>query len=680
MQQPSQWGHSTPNIRFPAIIVGLLLVGAMCAITPYNNYFLQNSKIAGNHLPVGSIFGLLLLVFLVNVPLRKLSSVGGHGRFAFSATELTVVWMMLIVAVGIPSMGLLQFLLPSLVALRYFATTENDWAETLHPHVPEWMIITDARAVTDFYEGISPGESVPWILWIKPLLIWGLFVFIFYLTTLCLSTILRKQWVERERFSFPLIQIPIQLAAEPARGTLLNAFFKNRLLWAGMVLPVILHLINGLHAHFPTVPEIPLIYNIHRAFTEKPWHTLGWWPAMRLVIYFSVIGIASLLTLEVSFSLWFFYLFFKLQYIIMNASGLSISPWISCSRQVMGGYLVFVPAVFWIGREHIADIFRFSVSRNAFDRTNGADGVLLRNPKTTLSFSTISERGDRNEPLPYRVALLGFLFGFAILTVFLVVAGMTTWVAVVTLLSIFFTSIVLTWMVVNGGLLLVQAPFFPSEYIDITLGSGAVGQKSLAILSFQRTFLRDWGEFMMPNFLHSFKAADEVRLARRKVVPIMGIAIAVAALVSVYFSLTLIYDKGALFLQSWSFVVAPRNYFQRMSSLIQFPVETKWDEVYSMIAGAGFTGFMLWMRQNFVWCSLHPIGYLLGATYPPFHLWSSIFIGWFIKYTALKFGGASTYRKLRPVAFGLIFGEYVMVGVWMIVGFFTGIGYFALPS
>ena len=184
----------------------------------------------------------------------------------------------------------------------------------------------------------------------------------------------------------------------------------------------------------------------------------------------------------------------------------------------------------------------------------------------------------------------------------------------------------------------------------------------------------------MPNFLHSFKAADEVRLARRRVVPILGIAIVVAILVSVYASLTLIYGKGALFLQSWSFVAAPRNYFQRMNNLIQFPVETKWAEVYSMIAGAGFTGFMLWMRQNFVWWSLHPIGYLLGATYPPFHLWSSILVGWFIKYMALKFGGAATYRKIRPIAFGLIFGEYVMVGLWMIVGFFTGIGYFALPS
>ena len=658
-------GNSRSNlkIRFPAILVGLLLVGAMCAITPYNNYFLQNTKIAGNHLPVGSIFGILILVFLVNLPLRKLMQ---SRRFAFSALELTVIWMMLIVAVGIPSMGLLQFLLPSLVAVRYFATAENDWAETLHLHIPDWLIVTDSRAVTDFYEGISAGESVPWMLWIKPLLIWGLFVLVFYFTTICLSTILRKQWVERERFSFPLIQIPIQLAAEPAHGTLLNTFFKSRLLWAGMALPVVLHLINGLHAHFPKVPEISLIYNIYTVFTEKPWHTLGWWPAMRFVIYFSVIGIASLLTLEVSFSLWFFYLFFKLQYIIMNAIGLSIGPWISCSRQVMGGYLVFVPAVFWIGREHIITVFR---------KTFG-----LGHARTGPITSERQPIDDSNEPVSYRIALLGFLFGFVILVVFLAVAGITTWVAVVTLLSIFITSIVLTWMVVNGGLLLVQAPFFPSEYIDITLGSNVMGHKSLAILSFQRTFLRDWGEFMMPNFLHSFKAADEVKLARRRVVPILGIAIVVAILISVYASLTLIYDKGALFLQNWSFVVAPRNYFQRMSSLIQFPIETKWDEVYSMIAGAGFTGFMLWMRQNFVWWSLHPIGYLLGATYPPFHLWSSILIGWFIKYMALKFGGASTYRKIRPIAFGLIFGEYVMVGLWMIVGFFTGIGYFALPS
>lgn len=650
-----------PKIRFSAILVGLLLVGSLCAITPYNNYFIENSRIAGNHLPVGSIFSLLLLVFIVNVPLRLLTR---QVKFSFSALELTVIWMMLIVAVGIPSMGLLQFLIPCLVALRYFTTTENDWAETLQPYIPDWMVVTDSHAVTDFYEGLSSGGGVPWQAWIKPLLIWTLFVIVFYFTILCLSTILRKQWVERERFSFPLIQIPVQLAGEPERGSLLNAFFKNKLLWVGMALPVLIHFINGLNAHFPNVPEIPLIYNISRAFTEKPWHTLRMWPGMNIAIYFSVIGVAVLLTLEVSFSLWFFFLFFKLQYIIMNVTGVSIGPWLSCSRQVMGGYLVFVPAVFWGGREHIKSIIRKTF------------GFKHRHTNTLTDQTYID---DSDEPLPYRLALLGFILGFVTLISFLMLAGITGWVAVVTLLSIFITSVVLSWMVVNGGLLLVQAPFFPSDYMNFTVGSAAIGQKSLAVLSFQRTFLRDWGEFMMPNFLHSFKAADEVNLTRRKIVPILAISIVVALVISVYATLTLVYDKGALLLQNWPFINAPRGYFNRMNKLIQFPDETKWDEVYSMIAGAGFTGFMLWMRQSFVWWSLHPIGYLLGATYPSFHLWSSIFFGWLIKYITLKFGGPMMYKRIRPVAFGLIFGEYVMVGVWMVVGFFSGIGYHALP-
>ena len=143
-------------------------------ITPYNNYFIENSRIAGNHLPVGSIFGLLLLVFIVNLPLRLLTR---SSRFSLSSLELAVIWMMLIVAVGIPSMGLLQFLLPCLAALRYFTTPENDWAETLQPHIPEWLVVTDTQAVTDFYEGLSPGGSVPWSPWIKPLLIWGAFCY-----------------------------------------------------------------------------------------------------------------------------------------------------------------------------------------------------------------------------------------------------------------------------------------------------------------------------------------------------------------------------------------------------------------------------------------------------------------------------------------------------------------------
>ena len=648
--------HSCNNraeIRSGVFIIGLLLIVVLCGVTAYNNYFLQNSKLSGNHLPVGSILALFFLAVFVNVPLKKFAN-----HLAFSSSELIVIWVMLIVTLGIPSMGFLQFLLPTLVAISYFATPENDWSETLHHHIPEWLVISDRNAVRDFYEGVNQSGFIPWSIWLKPLCIWTLFALVFYFTTLCLSILLRKQWIEHERFSFPLVQIPLEIAAASPKGQLFNTFFKNRFLWLGMSLPILLHLVNGLHAYFPNIPEIPRIYHIHRMFHGKPWHTLGWWPAVRIVIYFSVIGIAAMLTLEVSFSLWFFFLFFKLQYIIMNTIGLEINPWISCSRQVMGGYLVFVPAIFWIGRGHFFDVIRKTFSR-------GNQRLLV---------------DDTNEPLPYRNALFGFSIGFTTIVIFCWIAGISVWVSLIVMLAIFITSIVLSWMVVNGGLLLVQAPFFPSEYITIVAGSSVIDSKSLALLGFQRGFFRDWGEFMMPNFLHNFRVLPGNKFSQKKILSILFLSITVAIIVSAYTSLDLIYGKGALNLQRWVYVNAPKNYFQRMSNVIQFPTHTHWDEVYSMIGGAGFTLLLLWVRHHFIWCSLHPIGYLLGATYPPFHLWFSVFVGWLVKYCVLKFSGPAGNNKLRVVCLGLILGEYLMVGLWMIIGLFTKIGYFALPS
>ena len=639
--------NNRAEIRSGVFIIGLLLIVVLCGVTAYNNYFLQNSKLSGNHLPVGSILALFFLAVFVNVPLKKFAN-----HLAFSSSELIVIWVMLIVTLGIPSMGFLQFLLPTLVAISYFATPENDWSETLHHHIPEWLIISDRNAVRNFYEGVNQSGLIPWSIWLKPLCIWTLFALVFYFTTLCLSILLRKQWIEHERFSFPLVQIPLEIAAASPKGQLFNTFFKNRFLWLGMSLPILLHLVNGLHAYFPSIPEIPRIYHIHRMFHGKPWHTLGWWPAVRIVIYFSVIGIAAMLTLEVSFSLWFFFLFFKLQYIIMNTIGLEINPWISCSRQVMGGYLVFVPAIFWIGRGHFFDVIRKTFSR-------GNQRLLV---------------DDTNEPLPYRKALFGFLIGFTTIVIFCWIAGISVWVSLIVMLAIFITSIVLSWMVVNGGLLLVQAPFFPSEYITIAAGSSVIDS------GFQRGFFRDWGEFMMPNFLHNFRVLPGNEFSQKKILSILFLSITVAIIVSAYTSLDLVYGKGALNLQRWVYVNAPKNYFQRMSNVIQFPTHTHWDEVYSMIGGAGFTLLLLWVRHHFIWCSLHPIGYLLGATYPPFHLWFSVFVGWLVKYCVLKFSGPAGNNRLRVVCLGLILGEYLMVGLWMIIGLFTKIGYFALPS
>ena len=62
----------------------------------------------------------------------------------------------------------------------------------------------------------------------KPLCWWAIFGLLIYLVMICLYAILRKQWVERERYAFPLIQQPIKLANQPQPGLSFSSFFRNR--------------------------------------------------------------------------------------------------------------------------------------------------------------------------------------------------------------------------------------------------------------------------------------------------------------------------------------------------------------------------------------------------------------------------------------------------------------------
>ena len=100
-----------------------------------------------------------------------------------------------------------------------------------------------------------------------------------------------------------------------------------------------------------------------------------------------------------------------------------------------------------------------------------------------------------------------------------------------------------------------------------------------------------------------------------------------------------------------------------------------------MLVGTGIISFLLVMRHQFIWWKLHPIGYVMGAVYSSYFLWASIFIGWLLKYLIMKTGGVGSYRKLRPLFMGLILGEYGIVGLWMVIGIFTGVDYRgALPG
>lgn len=494
-----------------ALLLGLALVVVQTAITPYNDYYLQGTDIAGNHFPLGAVFALIFLTLVINPILKRV-----FPRATLNPAELIVVWVMMGISSAIPSKGMMGFLLPYLAAPVYFATPENEWAETLHPHFPEWLIVWDKHAVTNFYEGES---VVPWALWLKPIFVWTVFILLLYCVIICVSIVLRKQWVERERFIFPLVTVPVEMVQQTSTRSGVGGLFRNRFIWIGFGIAAAFHLLNGLHEYFPALPSIPNRYDLSTPFTERPWIVMRWWPQFRFFLYFSVIGITYFLAMEVSFSCWFFFLFFKLQYIIINAFAIPISPWICARGQTMAAYVVMVLAFLINSRAHIKDIL-----------------------KRTFSQSTATAAiDDSDEVLPYRWAVLGAIFSFLLLAGLCAYAGMSFWVACSIITLFLITSTALSWMVVNGGMLLIQAPMYPIEYFEIVTGSRIIN------------------------------------LNRRNVLWAMALAIVVAIGVSYAASLPLIYEKGGLNLQRGPFIGAPR-YFNHIVSLIQYPRDAKLGE------------------------------------------------------------------------------------------------------
>ncbi len=644
MRSDSTNSNGKKGFTLKALLTGIIGVIIICAVEPYNAYYVGGTHLVGNHFPIASVF-LFLIIILIHVALRSLKP-----SYGYNTAELIVIWCMLIVVASIPYSGLVRYLFPLIPAPMYFATPENEWKELLLPHLDDWLILKDKAAIESFYSGEQP---VPWEAWTKPLIAWSAFVIVMYFVMMCICVILRRQWVERERFTFPLVQIPGEIAERSGSTDALKNFFSNRLLWLGAGFPIILHSINALHLYFPAVPRIPLDRFFWGAFPNKPWIPLN---SVRLSVYFSVVGFTYLIPMEISFSMWFFFLFYKAQAIMLSAFGSHIGESTFAHRQGMGAYLVITVYIFWIGKEHIGSVFR-------------------------RAFTAKSELDDSNEPFPYRWAVPGVILGIGVMIAMCGAVGMSLWVAICIMLIFFSVATVLTWMVSNSGLLFVQQTFLPSEYLQTILGNSSINPSSWAILGFQEGLMWDLREIMMPHFMNSFRISDYADLRRRKLVLAITIAILVGMLASYYSYLRMTYHYGGLNSVAYqSFIARPKRFFGASATAISNPTGTNWQEFSVILGGMGFMSFLLFMRCTFIWWPLHPVGYIMHLSWATKCLWASFFIGWLLKFFILRFGGVGAFRRFRPIFLGAVLGESVIGCVWAIVGMFTKTAYSILPS
>ena len=148
--------------------------------------------------------------------------------------------------------------------------------------------------------------------WLVPVLVWSSLIFFLYFSLLCITSVLRRQWIENEKLSYPLIQLPLAMASNRRK------FFTAKLMWIGFAVSASIRVLNGFHDLIPSIPQFPYTSRIDQFFTEKPWNAIGY---TTMYFNFGIIGLTYFMPLNLSFSCWFFFWLTRGERIFASAMG-----------------------------------------------------------------------------------------------------------------------------------------------------------------------------------------------------------------------------------------------------------------------------------------------------------------------------------------------------------------------
>jgi len=371
-----------------------------------------------------------------------------------------------------------------------------------------------------------------------------------------------------------------------------------------------------------------------------------------LPVHFAYIGLAFLMPLDVSFSIWFFHVLFLISDGLTSWLGVSGSGvtnlgalYYSCSS---GGFLVLAAYYVWRVLKQV--------------RTMGPS--------------------NRREALGY----LGLTaIGIVGMTAWLHTAGVGLGWSLTWVLTFLLAVIVMTRAVSEAGVFNTQVLADPGPTFANSLGmTNMMTPTDLCVMSFQGYANGgDWGRgYLMPGFMQSLKLCADDRWPRGRVMLALLVAAALAIPISLYASMTLLYENGANIsaagVAQWNFRTGNVWALQHPASWLERPPGAHVTMVHRLVfAGfAGCTAILILLRSTFYWLPFHPLGFLLCGGFVARTLFSSTLIGWACKSLVLRYGGGQLFSRLRYLFIGLILGDFTMMAFWGLMKYLSdGSGY-----
>lgn len=636
------------------ILAGLLLV-------PVNTLWVLSMEHIASAAPIPSTISLffnvvfiLFVIALINRILERL-----RPSLALNRGELVIVYVMLTLSTALAGLDGMQVLVPVITHGYWFATPENHWREIL-ANAPSWLVVSDTRLLAWYYTGGSTlyqGEVLH--AWLSPVMWWSAFIVVWVFVMLCLSVLVRQQWADRERLSFPIIQLPLALT------TTRTPLWSNRLLWIGFAIAGGIDLLNGLHYLFPAVPYLSIsptlenfsANNIMQYVKDPPWSGIGWLP---VTFYPAVIGMAFLVPTDLLFSCVVFFFCWKMFYVIGLATGISngyadwmnpkVFPW--GTDQMLGGYLAITLAPIITARRYFRQVGR----------------RILGHP---------SEVSDAGEGMKYRTAALGVLLGIGLLVWFSVIGGLSPSLAIIFFLLYY--TVAISVARVRGQFGSPVHDFHgagPSQIITHLAGTSTLGTQNLTMLSLLWWFNRAYRQHPIGNTIEGMQMAvlaerrsssfshASGRLPRAVVIASI-LAVALAAITFFWGWLHYAYSQGV---STWKDGDGRgTEMITNLASWIQNPEQARPQALLPIAAGFTITMLLSIARTNFMNWPLHPVAYVVASNWSIHLVWMPMLIAWLLKIFMLRYGGLRLYRQALPFMYGLILGESIIGCGWTLI-------------
>ena len=638
--------QSASGVTLRSLVIGAGLSLLIGVGTPYGAFVIMGSQMSRLNAPA-AFFLFFVWVGVVQVLLGVI-----HRRLVLGKGELLTIYIMMVIATafsGSERNGFCLMLLSSTAGVFYLSRPENNWAERVHPYVADWMVPHDEIGIRWFFEGLPEGVSISWGMWLPPLLWWLVFMVALWTVSICGMVILRRQWVEHEHLIYPITKIPLAMVEAPPGRSLVAPFLKSGLMWVGLLLAFGRESLTALNHYFPSVPVIPASFGDVTLLRGSV--------GVSFYLNLMILGFAYFLKADVMLGMWVFLLLRMVEEGVLTMMGAGIGEALSnygggggvrgiLAHQSIGAMTALVLFGLWIARGHLRTVFR-----KAFTGDASVD--------------------DSDEIMSYRTAVSGMILGLVGMSVWLWRAGLPMWVAPLFLFGALVTFVSLTRIIAEAGLPIMFPRNIALDVVISGIGAKYIGPSGIAALGPTVIWTESLAASMMAHTATGLKLSGEIAHRKRWLLLAIAIAIGVSGVSTFWTSLWVTYRDGGINVAGYVSYL-PDFTWSYVALRVDENAGPNWlGWLIRLIGGSVMVGLLL-LQRRFLWWPLHPLGFVTSMDRVMGTAWFPVFLAWLLKTVLLKYGGLKAYRALIPLFYGLILGQFMAGGLWLIVDYFTG--------